>query len=213
MLGRVAEAMRIGPGSTFIDLACGLGGPGLWVCERTGAKLVGVDFAGSAVRAATALARQRNIAHASFMEADATQTGLPSDTFDALMSIDAIQFIDPRGAATEIARLLRPGGIAAITTVEALVDDLPFVTVAKDYRTVLSSCGFSIREYEQMTRENEHELFASIEAYRDALLDEIGDAALPLLEEARDRLKRAELPPRVRKIFLVIQKSDHAVKH
>ncbi len=125
------------------------------------------------------------------------------------MSIDAIQFMDARSVATEIARLLRPGGVAASTTMEALVDDLPVATVAKDYRAVFKAAGFSIRDYEKIAdfdvRENA--LYRSIEFYRDALLEEIVEAATPLLEEARDRLERAKAPPRVRKIFLVAQLS------
>jgi ubiquinone/menaquinone biosynthesis C-methylase UbiE len=206
LLERIAQALNIGPNSAFIDLACGLGGPGLWVCERTGASLVGVDFSEVGVGAATALARQQGIARASFVNADATHTGLPAKTFDGLMSIDAIQFMDPLGVATEIARLLRPGGVAAVTTMEALVDDLPVATVSKDYRAVFEAAGFSIREYEQIADgERNNALYESIEFYREPLLEEIGEAANPMLEEARDRLERAKAPPRVRKIFLVAQ--------
>jgi len=208
LLERIAQALNIGPNSAFIDLACGLGGPGLWVCERTGASLVGVDFSEVGVGAATAFARQRGIARASFVNADATHTGLPANTFDGLMSIDAIQFMDAQTVATEIARVLRPGGIAAFTTMEALVDDLPVATVAKDYRAVFRAAGFSICDYEQISAdglERNNALYESIEFHRDALLEEIGQAATPLLEEARDRLERAKKPPRVRKIFLAVQ--------
>lgn len=207
LLERIARALNIGPNSTFIDLACGLGGPGLWVCERTGASLVGVDFSEAGVNGATMLAQQRGIARAFFVNADATHTGLPAKTFDALMSIDAIQFMEPQGVATEIARLLRAGGIAALTTMEALVDDLPVTTVAKDYCAVFKAIGFSILEYERIAdaHKKENALYEAIEFYRDALLEEIGETATPILEEARDRLERAKVPPRVRKIFLVAQ--------
>jgi len=141
------------------------------------------------------------------VSADATDTGLPEKSFDGLMSIDAIQFMDARSVATEIARVLRPGGIAALTTMEALVDDLPVATVAKDYRAVFKTTGFSICDYEQLadSAEKDNALFESIDLYRDALVKEIGEAASPMLEEADERLKRAKAPPRARKIFLVAQ--------
>ncbi len=204
LLERIAQILNVGPNSSFIDLACGLGGPGLWVCERTGASLVGVDFAGAGINAARELARQRGTARASFVDADATHTCLPAKTFDGLMSIDAIQFMDGLSVATEIARLLRPGGIVALTTWEALADDLPIATVAKDYCAVFKAAGFSIRHYESLAnfRERENALYASVEFYRDALREEIGEDANPLLEEAHDGLARAKEPPRVRKIFL-----------
>ncbi len=207
LLERIAQSLNIGPASSFMDLACGMGGPGLWICERTGASLVGVDFSAAAISAATTLARHRGIARATFVSADATDTGLPEKSFDGLMSIDAIQFMDARSVATEIARVLRPGGIAALTTMEALVDDLPVATVAKDYRAVFKTTGFSICDYEQLadSAEKDNALFESIDLYRDALVKEIGEAASPMLEEADERLKRAKAPPRARKIFLVAQ--------
>ncbi len=52
--------------------------------------------------------------------------------------------------------------------------------------------------------ENDNALFESINLNRDALVQEIGEAATPLLEEAHDRLGRAKPPPRARKIFLVV---------
>jgi ubiquinone/menaquinone biosynthesis C-methylase UbiE len=207
LLERIAQSLNIEPDSSFVDLACGMGGPGLWVSERTGASLVGIDFSAAAISAATKLARQRGIARATFVNAEATGTGLPKKSFDGLMSIDAIQFMDARSVATEIARILRPGGIVALTTMEALVDDLPVATVAKDYRAVFKATGFSICDYEQLADsfESDNALFESIDLYRDALVEEIGEAATPMLEEARDRLERAKAPPRVRKIFLVAQ--------
>jgi len=90
---------------------------------------------------------------------------------------------------------------------EALVDDLPVATVAKDYRAVFRAAGFSICDYEQIVDglERNNALYESIEFHRNALLEEIGEAASPMLEEAQDRLERAKAPPRVRKIFLVAQ--------
>ncbi len=204
---RIAQSLNVGADSSFVDLACGMGGPGLWICERTGASLVGVDFSAAAISAAATLTRQRGIARAAFVNADATGTGLPEKSFDGLMSIDAIQFMDASSVAMEIARLLRPGGIAALTTMEALVDDLPVATVSKDYRTVFKATGFKICDYEQFaySPERDNALFESIDFYRNALVEEIGEAATPMLEETDERLKRAKAPPRVRKIFLVAQ--------
>ncbi len=43
-LRRIAAELAVGPGQVMVDLACGRGGPGLWVARETGAALVGVDF-------------------------------------------------------------------------------------------------------------------------------------------------------------------------
>jgi len=36
--------LDMSPGSLLVDLACGRGGPGLWLARQIGAALVGVDF-------------------------------------------------------------------------------------------------------------------------------------------------------------------------
>src|ERR1043165_3978145 len=35
--------LSVGAGSTLADVACGAGGPGLWMAQQSGATLVGVD--------------------------------------------------------------------------------------------------------------------------------------------------------------------------
>src|SRR6266542_3895470 len=52
-LGRCVSALRVGPGRLLVDLACGRGGPGLWLSRATGADLIGVDWSPVAVEAAT----------------------------------------------------------------------------------------------------------------------------------------------------------------
>jgi 2-polyprenyl-3-methyl-5-hydroxy-6-metoxy-1,4-benzoquinol methylase len=54
-IAEVAEALRLFPGDTMLDVACGRGGYGrggygLEVAARTGARLVRVDFSADAVR-------------------------------------------------------------------------------------------------------------------------------------------------------------------
>lgn len=51
-IAEVAEALRLSPGDTMLDVACGRGGYGLEIAARTGARLVRVDFSAEAVRQA-----------------------------------------------------------------------------------------------------------------------------------------------------------------
>src|SRR5215471_17562985 len=39
----LAGALNVDKGRSLVDLACGRGGPGLWVAKETGAALVGID--------------------------------------------------------------------------------------------------------------------------------------------------------------------------
>ena len=52
LLQRIAQEVHVGPGQTLADLACGSGGPGLWVARATGARLVGIDYSSVAVQQA-----------------------------------------------------------------------------------------------------------------------------------------------------------------
>ncbi len=51
-LGTIASELRLDANSAFVDLACGLGGPGLWVARETGAQLTGIDLSSVAVAGA-----------------------------------------------------------------------------------------------------------------------------------------------------------------
>ena len=51
-IAEVTAALRLSPGDTLLDLACGRGGYGLEIAARTGARLVGIDFSAEAVRQA-----------------------------------------------------------------------------------------------------------------------------------------------------------------
>jgi ubiquinone/menaquinone biosynthesis C-methylase UbiE len=116
LLARLAGG---GVGQTLVDLGCGQGGPGLWLAQRLGAHLVGAD--GSAVAVSDARDRRRFpcAAPARFLVTDVTRAGLADRCADVVVCIDVLQLLDDHAALlAEIARLLRPGGRALITTWE-----------------------------------------------------------------------------------------------
>src|SRR5207249_4153588 len=51
-LERFARELELGPADLFADLACGEGGPGLWIARMTGARLVGLDISKVALESA-----------------------------------------------------------------------------------------------------------------------------------------------------------------
>jgi ubiquinone/menaquinone biosynthesis C-methylase UbiE len=112
--------LDMSPGSLLIDLACGRGGPGLWLARRTGAELVGVDF--STVGIDHAQQRAKDLAHdltTRYFVADAASTGLPDGGADGLVCVDAIQLMTHRGDVMRgVRRVLKPGARAAFTTWE-----------------------------------------------------------------------------------------------
>ncbi|MET0695582.1 MAG: methyltransferase domain-containing protein [Propionibacteriaceae bacterium] len=120
-LTEVLERLELSPGDTLVEVGCGRAGYGLAAIEGAGARLIGVDFASQALRAAEARAEQRGLGKRTrFQRGDLTHTGLPGGQADAVLCVDSIHFArEVSAAAAECARLLRPGCPLVITTWEA----------------------------------------------------------------------------------------------
>jgi SAM-dependent methyltransferase len=117
----LADALRLSPGSTLLDLACGRGAYGLLIAQKAGTSLIGVDFSAQALTEAREQAVRMGVSNASFRTGGLTATGLPDASVDAVLCTDAIQFPDePASAYEEIRRVLKPGGRAALTCWEPL---------------------------------------------------------------------------------------------
>jgi ubiquinone/menaquinone biosynthesis C-methylase UbiE len=209
LLERIALELSVGEGDTFLDLGCGAGGPALWVAERTGASVIGVDFAPSAIEAATSLAERRNMSgRARFLTSDATETGIANARVSGVMSIDALMFVDAQLVATEIARVLRPGGILVMTAAESLLE--PFMpTLVRDYRPIFETVGFRTIRHEEPEGyvDQQLALYRALDERAERLRAEIGEAAEALLEEARSGLNRASLKTtRVRQVLFAAER-------
>jgi SAM-dependent methyltransferase len=112
----LTEELRLRPGSTLLDLACGRGAYGLLVAKQAGTLLIGVDFSAQALTEAREQAARMGVSNASFRAGELTATGLPDASVEAVLCTDAIQFPDePAVAYEEIRRVLKPGGRVALT--------------------------------------------------------------------------------------------------
>jgi SAM-dependent methyltransferase len=120
----LAEELRLGPGSTLLDVACGRGAYGLMIAEEAGASLIGVDFSAQALAEAREQAARMEVSNASFRVGALTATGLPDASVEAVLCTDAIHFPDePARAYDEILRVLKPGGRVVLTCWEPLDRD------------------------------------------------------------------------------------------
>jgi SAM-dependent methyltransferase len=144
-IGEVTAALALRPGELLVDLACGRGGYGLEIASRVRARVLGIDFAPTALEVARAQAATRAI-DAEYRLGDLVATGLPDGAADAVVVVDAIQFPDsPDAAYAEIARILRPGGRVVLTCWEAVDRDDPDVSERLrrvDLRAALDAAGF-----------------------------------------------------------------------
>lgn len=151
-LDLIARFLEIGSGLTLVDIACGQGGPGLWVARSAGAHLIGVDFSAVGVVQAENRAAAMGLANqARFLVADAAATGLPSGHADAAMSIDALQLMPDKAAVlAEIRRILRANARFALTTWEPAESEpgAPGNPNKRPLRTLLEEAGFRVERYE-----------------------------------------------------------------
>ena len=145
-IAEVTEALRLSPGATLVDLACGRGGYGLEVAGRTGARLVGVDFSAEAIHQARQQARQLGRT-AAFHVGDLAATGLEAGSAGAVLCVDAIQFAPrPEAAYRELHRVLAPGGRVVLTCFEPVNPDderVPDRLRRVSLQAGLAAAGFS----------------------------------------------------------------------
>jgi SAM-dependent methyltransferase len=124
-LQEIAAILALPPAGVLVDLACGRGGPGMWIARQVGARLIGIDFSAEAIDQATARRELFGLADsASFQVGSLEDSGLPDRVADAIVCVDAFQFAaDGVAAATEVRRLLRPGGRVVLTSWEPVDRD------------------------------------------------------------------------------------------
>jgi len=202
----LATALNLDEGRSLVDLACGRGGPGLWVAKATGAALIGIDSSVVAIEAATATA-QRASAPAAFVVADAAATGLRAESVDAVMSIDALQLMPRRTAVLdEVGRVLRPEGRFAFTTwLSRGGNGAPPFPV--DYQPLLTAAGFVVEACHEPPDWQDRELavFAGIRENVVRLRAELGeDVASMLLAEAE---KMPDAYPLIKRVNVLAMKT------
>jgi len=183
-LAHIVHWLGIGPGDVLIDLGCGRGGPGLWLARETGANLIGVDLSINAIE----LANQRIadfglVGRARYLVGNLCETGLPDLSCDGAVSIDVLMYLpDIVPAIKEISRILRPGARLVFTAFEG--------RDAEIYRQPLLDNGFEVELYEEKPnwRSRQLVLYERTVAEQAAILEELGDGAQTLIEEAKDLL-------------------------
>lgn len=205
---RLLELLQLGSYDVFADLACGGGGPGLWVAQESGASLIGIDPAPAGLVAARERARRVGLAERSrFEQGTFEQTGLADHAVGAVMSIEAFQYApNKRAALAEAFRVIQPGGRLAFIAFEvepSKVAGLPVLGVdpIPDYAPYLESAGFTIDAYEETPgwQDRVYAAFGAIVAASDVLAAEMGEeAAAGAVAEA---LLTVEVKPYPRRIL------------
>ena len=188
-LTSVAADLALGSGDLLVDLACGAGGPGLWVARDTGAHLVGVDISEVALTRAGERAEAVGLSGRSrFQRGSFAEPGLDPAGAAGAMSVDALQYAPDKAAALAgIARALAPGGRFVFIAFELdaeHVADLPIWSdPVGDYRPVLEAAGFRVERYEETSgwRDRLTATYEAVLAEGETLEAEMGPVAAAAL--------------------------------
>lgn len=148
------------PGERLLDVASGAGATAILAAREHGCDAVGVDLGDDSVEQAGRAAADAGVgARVAFVAADAGELPFVDGSFDIVVCECALcTFPDKASAATEMRRVLRPGGRLALSDVVADHDRLPYdlrgtmATVAciggalggEGYRCLLEAAGFEL---------------------------------------------------------------------
>ncbi|MBI4894092.1 MAG: methyltransferase domain-containing protein [Acidobacteria bacterium] len=123
--------LEVPAGSRLLDVACGSGQLAL-VAARRGLRVTGVDIATNSIEEARGRASHEGL-DAAFDEGDAEELPYADGSFDALATLYGAMFAPrPELVASEMLRVVRPGGLVAMAnwTPEGLIGKM-FRVIAK----------------------------------------------------------------------------------
>ena len=112
------EAAALGPGDRVLELACGPGGLGIAAAERVGAdgEVVLSDVAPQMTAIAAGRSEARGLGNVTTLDLDLERIDQPDSSYDAVLCREGLMLVpDHDGAASEIRRVLRPGGRAVVS--------------------------------------------------------------------------------------------------
>jgi len=186
LTSRLADALCVGPSGLVVDVASGPGTSTLQVARETGSEVIGVDLSPASVDSARRAATRSGLAdRARFVLGDAESLPLDDAIADgAICECALCTFPDKRAAATEIARVLKPGARFALSDMVAEPERLP-----AELRTLEAwvSCFADARPLEEVAG-----LLADV-GLEPELLERHDGALAGMLDRVEARLRAARL--------------------
>jgi SAM-dependent methyltransferase len=102
---------RLAKDAVILDYGCGVGDWALKLAPQA-REVQGIDISDVAIAQASERASALGLGHAHFAARDAHATGFPNDYFDLVFGIGIIHHLDTERSLAEVARVLKPGGVA-----------------------------------------------------------------------------------------------------
>lgn len=116
---RLGKLLDLRPGQRVLDVASGTGASAVYLAEKFGCEVVGIDYSEELVGQARRRAHEAGLAHlVRFELGDSEKLPFPDGSFDALIcECSFCTFPDKHTAAGEFARVLRAGGRVGLSDV------------------------------------------------------------------------------------------------
>jgi SAM-dependent methyltransferase len=114
---RVLLRAGLEPGMKVADLGCGVGATTRMIAQIVGpsGRVTGLDMSAAQLQQAQELCRADGLTNTKFVEASATNTGLPRESFDIVYCrFLLLHLVDPPACLREMYALLKPGGTVVI---------------------------------------------------------------------------------------------------
>jgi ubiquinone/menaquinone biosynthesis C-methylase UbiE len=123
----LASLLSLGPTALVLDVASGKGTTAMFLAEKFGCRVIGVDLSQHNVLDAKATAETRHLsALIEFRLADAEALPFDAESFDAIICECAFcTFPSKQTAASEFERVLKPGGRVGISDITRDATSLP----------------------------------------------------------------------------------------
>lgn len=167
---RFIERLELKPSSSILEIACGSGGPALFMAQKTGCSILGIDNNEKGIAAANKMSFERGLASkVRFQYADAgTRLPFENSSFDSVICIDAVNHLPNRSQVLgEWHRVLKPGGRILFTdpiivtgiltseeiTIRSSIGYFLFVPAGENER-IITETGFELL-YSQDVTDNE----------------------------------------------------------
>lgn len=134
---RTVQRLGLVPGMRVLDVACGTGTSAIPAAIAVGSagSVLAVDYAEPMLDIARRKCAELGIDNIEFRIADMTRLDLPAASFDAVVCVLGIFFVDDMvGLARDLWKFVRPGGRLAITTLGPRV----FTPLIDEWRVVLA---------------------------------------------------------------------------
>ncbi|NHJ86338.1 MAG: class I SAM-dependent methyltransferase [Asgard group archaeon] len=140
-LDLLLQRLKLTPSDIVLDLGSGLGKITEYIANETNAKIIGIDFSVKAIEWAKEHTKLNE--KLSFEVMDINELDFPANTFDAIIALDVLYWVDDQASAMKkIKEILKPKGRLGIfyvqfksptdTTDTLSVDDTKIVKLLKE---------------------------------------------------------------------------------